>query len=140
MSLQLHRPDERGALKPEPGPPPDYRDQLRSPRWGRRAHRARLPALRNPEMRPSSRLIAVAFWLGLARATFVADRARVRLRLLAVPGLTPLGPRGRSLRIRIRSRLVGIGRIVGESGSATNPARGIRQNRGESVVSYGAGS
>ena len=71
MSLQLHRPDERGALKPEPGPPPDYRDQLRSPRWGLAERTGRLPALKNPEMRPSSRLIAVAFWLGLAAATFV---------------------------------------------------------------------
>ena len=34
MSLQLHRPDERGVMQPEPGPAPDYRDQLRSPRWG----------------------------------------------------------------------------------------------------------
>ena len=71
MSLQLHRPDERGALKPEPGPPPDYRDQLRSPRWGRALGGGRLPALRNPEMRPTSLFVSVMFWVGLAVATFV---------------------------------------------------------------------
>jgi hypothetical protein len=29
-----------------------------------------MPAFRNPEMRPTSRVIAVGFWLGLAFATF----------------------------------------------------------------------
>jgi hypothetical protein len=71
MSLQLHRPDERGVLKPEPGPAPDYREQLRSPRWGVARRGERLPALRNPEMRPTSRLVAVLFWAGLAFATYV---------------------------------------------------------------------
>lgn len=71
MSLQLHRPDERGALKPEPGAAPDYREQLRSPRWGLALRGGRLPAMKNPEMRPTSRLVAVLFWGGLAVATFV---------------------------------------------------------------------
>lgn len=71
MSLQLHRPDELGVLKPEPGPPPDYREQLRSPRWGLARRGGRLPSLKNPEMRPTSRLVAVGFWLGLAAMTFV---------------------------------------------------------------------
>ena len=71
MSLQLHRPDEHGVLKLEPGPAPDYREQLRSPRWGAALKGERLPALRNPEMRPTSRLVAVLFWVGLAFATFV---------------------------------------------------------------------
>ena len=53
MSLQLHRPDERGVLKPEPGTPPDYREQLRSPRWGLALRCGRLPARKNPEMRPT---------------------------------------------------------------------------------------
>ena len=70
MSLQLHHPDERGVLTPEPGPTPDYRDQLRSLRWGAARKGGKLPALRNPEMRPTSRVIAVGFWLGLAFATF----------------------------------------------------------------------
>jgi hypothetical protein len=71
MSLQLHRPDERGVLQPEPGPAPDYREQLRSPRWGAALKGERLPALRNPEMRPTSRVIAVLFWVSLAVATFM---------------------------------------------------------------------
>ena len=71
MSLQLHRRDERGELQPEPGPTPDYRDQLRSPRWGLALRGEKLPALKNPEMRPTSRLVSVLFWLGLAAATFV---------------------------------------------------------------------
>ena len=71
MSLQLHRPDERGVLKPEPGAPPDYRDQLRSPRWGLALRGGRLPAMKNPEMRPTSRLVSLLFWFGLAAATFV---------------------------------------------------------------------
>jgi hypothetical protein len=71
MSLQLHRPDERGNLTPEPGAAPDYRDQLRSPRWGLALKGERLPALTNPEMRPTSRLVSLGMWLGLAVATFV---------------------------------------------------------------------
>jgi hypothetical protein len=71
LSLQLHRPDDRGVLKPEPGPVPDYREQLRSPRWGLALRGERMPKLGNPEMRPTSRLIAVGFWIGLAVATFV---------------------------------------------------------------------
>ena len=73
MSLQLHRPDEHGVLKPEPGPAPDYREQLRSPRWGAARGGGRMPAFRNPEMRPTSRVIAVGFWLGLAFAGLDAD-------------------------------------------------------------------
>jgi hypothetical protein len=71
MSLQLHRPDEHGVLKPEPGAAPDYREQLRSPRWGAALPGGRLPGMKNPEMRPTSRVVAVMFWLGLAAATFL---------------------------------------------------------------------
>jgi hypothetical protein len=71
MSLQLHRPDERGVLKPEPGAAPDYREQLRSPRWGLANRGGRLPALKNPEMRPTSRFVAVLFWFSLAAVTFI---------------------------------------------------------------------
>ena len=71
MSLQLHRPDERGVLKPEPGAPPDYREQLRSPRWGAALRGGKLPAMKNPEMRPTSQFVAVMFWIGLAVLTFV---------------------------------------------------------------------
>ena len=71
MSLQLHRPDERGVMKPEPGAAPDYREQLSSPRWGLALRGGRLPAMKNPEMRPTSRFVSVMFWASLAIATFV---------------------------------------------------------------------
>jgi hypothetical protein len=67
MTLQLHRPDGRGALVPNPPPgrgrPNDWRKGLRSARW----HPA---PLRNPEMNPTSTLAAVAFWVALAVITF----------------------------------------------------------------------
>ena len=91
MSLQLHRPDERGVLKPEPGEPPDYREQLRSPRWGLALRGGRLPAMKNPEMRPTSRFIAVMFWVSLAVAHVRAARRRLRPRNLAVPDLIVRG-------------------------------------------------
>jgi hypothetical protein len=70
MSLQLHRPDGKGGLEPT-GTPPDYRTQLRSPRWGRALSHGRLPSLSNPDMQPTPVLLSIAFWGGLAFATFV---------------------------------------------------------------------
>ena len=72
MSLQLHRPDERGVLKPEPAPAPDYREQLRSPRWGL-ALRRRAPAGASTTRRCARRRAscAVMFWVEPRRATFV---------------------------------------------------------------------
>jgi hypothetical protein len=63
MTLQLHRPDSRGGLAPTPGPDPKWRAGLRSRRW-------RAAALANSEMNPTSTLVAVLFWLGLAGLTF----------------------------------------------------------------------
>jgi hypothetical protein len=71
MSLQLHRPDERGDLVPTGVEPPDWRRQLRSSRWGASLKGGRLPALSNPEMNPTPTIVAVGFWVGLAVATFV---------------------------------------------------------------------
>lgn len=71
MTLKLHRPDGEGGLQPDPAPEPDWRGQLRSPRWGGSLGRGRLPALKNPEMNPTSKLMSVLFWLGLGAATFV---------------------------------------------------------------------
>ena len=71
MTLKLHRPDGQGGLEPEPAPDPNWRGQLRSPRWGSSLSRNRLPDLKNPEMNPTSTLMSVLFWLGLAFATFV---------------------------------------------------------------------
>lgn len=71
MTLKLHRPDGEGGLQPEPAPQEDWRNQLRSPRWGDSLGRSRLPELKNPEMNPTSVGRSVLFWLGLAALTFV---------------------------------------------------------------------
>jgi hypothetical protein len=71
MTLKLHRPDGEGGLEPEPAPEPNWRGQLRSPRWGSGLDGGRLPALKNPEMNPTSIVRSVLFWLGLAAMTFV---------------------------------------------------------------------
>ena len=71
MTLKLHRPDGEGGLEPVPVPEEDWRSQLRSPRWGSALPGSRLPALKNPEMNPTSIVRSVLFWLGLGAATFV---------------------------------------------------------------------
>ncbi len=71
MTLKLHRPDGEGGLEPRLVNEPDWRDQLRSPRWGQGLRRHRLPGLKNEEMNPTSRLMAVLFWGGLGFLTFV---------------------------------------------------------------------
>jgi len=71
MTLQLHRPDGEGGVEPTPPAEQDWRTQLRSPRWGAELDRGRLPALKNPEMNPTSRFMSVLFWAGLGFVTFV---------------------------------------------------------------------
>ena len=71
MTLKLHRPDGEGGLEPEPVIEPNWRGQLRSPRWGKSLERGRLPGLKNPEMNPTSTAMSVLFWLSLAAGTFV---------------------------------------------------------------------
>ncbi len=71
MTLQLHRPDGEGGLEPRPVTDQDWRNQLRSPRWGTTLRRERLPDLKNPEMNPTSRLRSILFWVALGVATFV---------------------------------------------------------------------
>jgi hypothetical protein len=71
MSLQLHRPDGRGGLEQRPGDERNWRSQLRSSRWGASRRGGKLPELSNPEMNPTSTVMAVLFWLGLAALTFV---------------------------------------------------------------------
>ncbi|HET7494571.1 MAG TPA: hypothetical protein VFJ80_03920 [Candidatus Limnocylindrales bacterium] len=71
MSLQLHRPDGEGGLEPRPVTDQDWQNQLRSPRWGSTLRRGRLPALKNPEMNPTSTARSIMFWVGLAALTFV---------------------------------------------------------------------
>ena len=71
MSLQLHRPDGKGGLEVRPEPEQNYRDTLRSPRWGAALKGGRLPELSNPEMNPTSTGRAVAFWVALAVITLL---------------------------------------------------------------------
>jgi hypothetical protein len=71
MSLQLHRPDGKGGLEPNPVTQSDHRQQLRSPRWGAALPGGKLPSLKNPEMNPTSIVMSVLFWAGLAGLTFV---------------------------------------------------------------------
>ncbi|MEK6719164.1 MAG: hypothetical protein AABZ33_00685 [Chloroflexota bacterium] len=71
MTLQLHRPDGKGGVEPRPVEDRAWRNQLQSPRWGSALKGGRLPALRNPEMNPTAIGRSVAFWAGLAAATFV---------------------------------------------------------------------
>ena len=71
MSLQLHRPDGRGGLEPRRVADRDWRNQLRSKRWGESRAGGRLPRLRNPEMNPTGTAISILFWIGLAALTFI---------------------------------------------------------------------
>ena len=71
MTLKLHRPDGEGGLEPRPVSDQNWRDQLRSTRWGSELTGGRLPELKNAEMNPTSRLRSVLFWAGLGLLTFV---------------------------------------------------------------------
>ena len=71
MTLQLHQPDGEGGLEPRSAGPQDWRTQLRSRRWGSGLDTGHLSELKNTEMNPTSRVVAVLFWLGLGIATFV---------------------------------------------------------------------
>ena len=71
MTLQLNRPDGQGGLERDPVQQVDYRRQLRSPRWGAALPGKQMPALKNPEMNPTSVARSIGLWLGLAGVTFV---------------------------------------------------------------------
>jgi hypothetical protein len=71
MTLKLHRPDGEGGLEPRPVADPNWRTQLRSPRWGSGLSHGRLPELKNQEMNPTSRFRSVLLWAALALLTFV---------------------------------------------------------------------
>lgn len=70
--MQLHRPDGRGGLEVRTTHDRDWRNQLRSPRWGRALSGGRLPDLTNSEMEPTSSVRSVLFWLVLGVLTFGA--------------------------------------------------------------------
>ena len=71
MSLQLHRPDGKGGVEPRSVREPNWRRQLRSPRWGSARRDGQLPEMPTPEMNPTATWVSVAFWLVLGAATFV---------------------------------------------------------------------
>lgn len=71
MTLQLHRPDGEGGVEPRVETVEDWRTQLRSPRWGTDLEGRRLPALKNPEMNPTSRFRSALFWATLGAITFI---------------------------------------------------------------------
>jgi len=70
MTLQLHRPDGQGGIQPRTVQDQNWRNQLRSPRWGTKLSGGRLPQLANPEMNPTSSLRSVLLWIVLAALTF----------------------------------------------------------------------
>jgi hypothetical protein len=70
MSLQLHRPDGKGGLEVRPVTDQNWRNQLKSSRWGRSLKGGTLPELSNTEMNPTSTLRSVLFWVVLAAITF----------------------------------------------------------------------
>jgi len=70
MSLQLHRPDGKGGLEVRPVTDDNWRNQLRSSRWGAALRGGKAPSLSNPEMNPTSAWRAVAFWVILGLMTF----------------------------------------------------------------------
>ena len=64
MTLQLHRPDNQGGLRPAQQSGRDWRADLRSKRW-------RAAPLRNTEMNPTPTKMAVLFWAALGALTLV---------------------------------------------------------------------
>ena len=70
MSLQLHKPDGKGGIEPRTVADQNWRNQLRSPRWGSSLRRGRLPNLKNTEMEPTSAFRSILFWGALAALTF----------------------------------------------------------------------
>ncbi len=80
MSLQLHRPDGKGGLEVRPVTDRNWRNQLKSSRWGASLKGGTLPELSNPEMNPTSTFRSVLFWVVLAAITFIDHRRRLRRR------------------------------------------------------------
>jgi hypothetical protein len=86
MSLQLHRPDGKGGLEVRPVTDQNWRNQLRSSRWGASLKGGRLPELTNPEMNPTSTFRASLFWVTLAVLTFGVIVLGYGSGIFALPG------------------------------------------------------
>lgn len=85
MSLQLHRPDGKGGLEVRPVTDKNWRNELRSPRWGSSLKGGKLPELSNPEMNPTSTLKSWLFWITLAILTFVIIVAGYAAQIFSLP-------------------------------------------------------
>jgi hypothetical protein len=71
MTLQLHKPDGKGGIQPRSVSDQNWRNQLRSRRWGSSRRGGKLPDLANKEMAPTSPLMSTLFWLSLGALTFI---------------------------------------------------------------------
>ena len=71
MTLQLHKPDGKGGVEPRAVSDRNWRNQLRSRRWGASRPRGQLPELKNTEMNPTTAGVSMLFWLALGALTFV---------------------------------------------------------------------
>ena len=85
MSLQLHRPDGKGGLEVRPVTDQNWRNQLRSTRWGASMKGGKLSELSNPEMNPTSTARAAIFWVVLATITFLVIVAGYGVGLFRLP-------------------------------------------------------
>ena len=85
MSLQLHRPDGKGGLEVRPVTDHNWRNQLRSSRWGASLKGGKLPDLANPEMNPTSTVRSVLFWSALAVLTFLVIVVGYGVQLFRLP-------------------------------------------------------
>ena len=63
--VTMYRPSAEGGLEPVTSEVGDYRERLRSRRWG-------AAPLENPEVESTDPRIAVAFIVGLLAVTFIA--------------------------------------------------------------------
>jgi len=85
VSLQLHRPDGKGGLEVRPVTDHNWRNQLRSSRWGASLKGGKLPDLANPEMNPTSTVRSVLFWSALAVLTFLVIVVGYGVQLFRLP-------------------------------------------------------
>jgi hypothetical protein len=85
MTLQLHRPDGKGGLEVRTVTDRNWRNQLRSSRWGASLKGGKLPELSNREMNPTSTGAAALFWVVLAAITFAIVVAGYAVGLWVAP-------------------------------------------------------
>ena len=80
-------PDGKGGLEARPVTDQNWRNQLRSPRWGASLKGGKLPGALEPRDEPDATLRSVLFWVVLALITFGVIVAGLRRAPLLAPGL-----------------------------------------------------